>query len=100
MADSNSDNAGPRRLETEAIVIGYAMSRLDKRYLSIRKCSSWKMAFAEAEQRWQFDQRVSRTYEMSLIPFTETHAAGGTNVYYALTANEYSMSWQRLAMML
>jgi hypothetical protein len=36
------------RLETEAIVVGYAMSRLDVKYLSARNCKSWKHAFAEA----------------------------------------------------
>lgn len=36
------------RLETEAIVIGYAMSRLDHLYLKSRQSTSWKSAFAEA----------------------------------------------------
>src|SRR4051794_5247166 len=36
------------RLETEAIVIGYAMSRLDADYLAARRCSTWKQAFQEA----------------------------------------------------
>ena len=36
------------RLDTEAIVIGYVMSRLDEKYLAARKCKSWKQAFTEA----------------------------------------------------
>jgi len=36
------------RLDTEAIVIGYAMSRLDRDYLAIRQCSTWEQAFTEA----------------------------------------------------
>lgn len=38
------------RIEIEAIVIGYAMSRLDKEYLFLRSFSSWKQAYNEAEQ--------------------------------------------------
>jgi Domain of unknown function (DUF3883) len=36
------------RLETEAIVVGYAMSRLDKAYLHAHHCRSWKEAFKQA----------------------------------------------------
>jgi hypothetical protein len=36
------------RLETEAIVLGYAMSRLDGVYLRYRKVGTWKNAFEEA----------------------------------------------------
>ena len=36
------------RLETEAIVIGYAMSRLNKSYYSARGFVTWKRAYAEA----------------------------------------------------
>jgi hypothetical protein len=35
-------------LETEAIVVGYAMSRLDRMYLTARNFSSWDQAFHEA----------------------------------------------------
>ncbi len=37
-----------RRLEIEAIVLGYAMSRLDERYLRSRGVRTWKRAFEEA----------------------------------------------------
>lgn len=36
------------RLETEAIVLGYAMSRLDERYLRYREVRTWRSAFEEA----------------------------------------------------
>lgn len=36
------------RLETEAIVLGYAMSRLDGRYLRYRGSRTWRNAFEEA----------------------------------------------------
>jgi hypothetical protein len=36
------------RLETEAIVLGYAMSRLDAEYLRYRKAGTWRNAFEEA----------------------------------------------------
>ncbi len=37
-----------RLLETSAIIVGYAMSRLDKSYLTARDCPSWKEAFRQA----------------------------------------------------
>ncbi|HEV8715421.1 MAG TPA: DUF3883 domain-containing protein [Candidatus Binatia bacterium] len=43
-----SDQLKRTRLQTEAIVIGYAMSRLDTTYLSTRKCLTWNQVFAEA----------------------------------------------------
>lgn len=36
------------RLEAEALVVGYAMSRMDARYLAVRENGNWKAAFAEA----------------------------------------------------
>ncbi|MEX2169269.1 MAG: DUF3883 domain-containing protein [Pirellulales bacterium] len=36
------------RLETEALVIGYAMSRLDEEYMRYRKLGSWQAAYEEA----------------------------------------------------
>ncbi len=36
------------RLETEALVLGYAMSRLDEAYLSERGLSGWQQAYREA----------------------------------------------------
>src|SRR5258706_10724960 len=48
MGVNMSDDLKRTGLETEAIVIGYAMSRLDIRYLSARKFSTWKEAYREA----------------------------------------------------
>lgn len=47
-----SDDATLRsvRLETEAIVVGYAMSRLDKKYLAMLGLRSWKAAYAMASE--------------------------------------------------
>ena len=36
------------RLETEALVLGYAMSRLDIHYLECRKVKTWQQAYQEA----------------------------------------------------
>jgi hypothetical protein len=41
-------NTGRTRLETEALVLGYAMSRLDESYLSGRGLQGWQQAFHEA----------------------------------------------------
>lgn len=43
-----NDDLIRRRLETKAIVVGYAMSRLDKTYLAARELTTWQQAFAEA----------------------------------------------------
>src|SRR5690242_20035220 len=37
-----------QRIETEAIILGYAMSRLDTRYLAETAAQSWRHAFATA----------------------------------------------------
>lgn len=44
------DSEQARRLKIQAVVIGYAMSRLDSSYLAARTCSTWKDAFAEASE--------------------------------------------------
>lgn len=43
-----ADQVNHRRLETKAIVIGYAMSRLDKTYLAARESQNWSQAFKQA----------------------------------------------------
>ena len=48
---SQAKPKSPRRkslLETSALVVGYAMSRLDVDYLEARRLKSWKEAFADA----------------------------------------------------
>ena len=42
------DSQKRARLETEAIVLGYAMSRLDLAYLHFRQAQTWRQAFQEA----------------------------------------------------
>lgn len=39
---------GRTRLETEELVIGYAMSRLDEQYLRARQYATWQQAYKEA----------------------------------------------------
>ncbi len=43
-----SDERAHTRLDTEAIVIGYAMSRLDLKYLEGRHLQTWGQVYAEA----------------------------------------------------
>ena len=43
-----SDETKRTRLETEALVLGYAMSRLDTGYLENRKVKTWQQAYREA----------------------------------------------------
>ncbi len=45
-----SDDASRRRLDTQALVVGYTMSRLDTVYLARRGLKSWRAAFLEAEK--------------------------------------------------
>ncbi len=58
------------RIETEAIVIGYAMSRLDRRYLAERGCDSWEKAFAEAAQALS---KPARTFDNLRDEFDPVH---------------------------
>lgn len=44
------ENQGRERLQTTAIVLGYAMSRLDTGYLAGRNLDSWNQAFDEAAE--------------------------------------------------
>ncbi len=45
-----SDKQRALRLGTEALIIGYAMSRLDAEYFRYRKARSWREAYDEAAQ--------------------------------------------------
>jgi hypothetical protein len=45
-----SDNQKRVRLETEALIIGYAMSRLDNEYIRWRNVRSWREAYDEASR--------------------------------------------------
>jgi hypothetical protein len=46
----SEDSVPRKRLETKALVIGYAMSRLDAQYLSHRGDIQWQTAYAEASK--------------------------------------------------
>ena len=50
----------PRKalLETSALIVGYAMSRLDTEYLAARGYRSWKAAFADAGKLLNVARRV------------------------------------------
>jgi hypothetical protein len=65
-----SDQRKRFRIETEAIVIGYVMSRLDREYLEARKCSSWEQAFAEAAQALS---KPPRTFDNLRDEFDPVH---------------------------
>ncbi|MEZ4864066.1 MAG: DUF3883 domain-containing protein [Caldilineaceae bacterium] len=43
-----TDSSKRTRLETETLIIGYAMSRLDQLYLTARNCPTWQAAYREA----------------------------------------------------
>src|ERR1051325_10197435 len=43
-----ADESRPNNLPTEALVVAYAMSRLDGVYLASRGAHTWKQAFSEA----------------------------------------------------
>lgn len=49
-SDGDVERGGCSRLEYEALVVAYAMSRLDRDYLRLRGLRSWKEAFGEAAQ--------------------------------------------------
>lgn len=44
----DSEERPRTRLTTEALIVGYAMSRLDTEYLRRRRCATWQEAFREA----------------------------------------------------
>lgn len=58
------------RIETEAIVIGYAMSRLDREYLLARNFSSWEQAYAEAGEALS---KSPRTFDNLRDEFDPVH---------------------------
>ena len=46
--DGNEPDLASTRIETKGLVIGYAMSRLDGKYLESRRLPSWSAAYKEA----------------------------------------------------
>ena len=57
-------------IETEAIVIGYAMSRLDTAYLAARHFKKWEQAYAEAAQSFS---KPSSTFDNLRDEFDPVH---------------------------
>lgn len=61
------------RLDTQALVIGYAMSRLDRSYLAARRCSTWEQAYSQAAQALV---RPPQTFKNLRDEFDPFHANG------------------------
>lgn len=59
----------PTRLDTEALVIGYAMSRLDQAYLAERHCSTWSQAYEEAAQALTRPSQTFKNLRDEFDPF-------------------------------
>jgi len=59
------------RLDTQALVIGYAMSRLDHDYLAARHCSTWGEAYEQAAQALT---RPAQTFKNLRDEFDPFHA--------------------------
>ena len=64
------------RLETEAIVVGYAMSRLDDAYLLARSCGSWREAFAQAGAALRVPPSSLKNLRDEFDPFYANKRAG------------------------
>jgi hypothetical protein len=85
MADSNKRE----QLETEAIVIGYAMSRLDQAYLAARGHSRWNVAYNEAAGALA---KPANTFKNLRDEFDPVHA----NPRHGWDAREMRASRQRV----
>jgi hypothetical protein len=59
------------RLDTQALVVGYAMSRLDHNYLVARYCSTWGQAYDQAAQALT---RPAQTFKNLRDEFDPFHA--------------------------
>jgi hypothetical protein len=86
--DLMSDQLKRTRLQTEAIVIGYAMSRLDTTYLSARKCLTWNQVFAEAADALRVRPGSLKNLRDEFDPIHGTLAKAGTRGCYALIVSE------------
>jgi hypothetical protein len=65
-----------QRLETKAIVIGYAMSRLDAGYLGARRCGTWRAAFAQAARGLGIPPASLKNLRDEFDPFHENARKG------------------------
>ena len=57
------------RLETKCLVVGYAMSRLDKQYLAQQKATSWNKAFQQAAEALQVPPASIKNLRDEFDPF-------------------------------
>lgn len=64
------------RIETMALVIGYAMSRLDKRYLAMRDLSTWQSAFSEASKSLSLKKNNFKNLRDEFDPYHNNPRSG------------------------
>ena len=64
-----ADSTQRERLKTEAIVIGYAMSRLDRYYLEARKLVTWEQAYDEASKSLSRPMQTFKNLRDEFDPF-------------------------------
>ena len=74
MSESNR-----RRLETVAIVVGYAMSRLDDRYLQSQGVRTWKAAFDRAAKALRVRSASLKNLRDEFDPFHDNSRRGWRN---------------------
>ena len=65
----SEDGQRVTRLETEALVVGYAMSRLGSGYLATRGLPTWKAAFEEAGQNLAVNPNSVKNLRQEFDPF-------------------------------
>lgn len=68
-----------RRLETVAIVVGYAMSRLDDRYLQSQGVRTWKAAFDRAAKALRVRPTSLKNLRDEFDPFHDNSRRGWRN---------------------
>ncbi len=68
-----------RRLETVAIVVGYAMSRLDDRYLRSQGVRTWKAAFDRAAKALRVRSASLKNLRDEFDPFHDNSRRGWRN---------------------
>lgn len=71
-----SDKHRAIRLQTEALIIGYAMSRLDTGYFRYRNVRSWREAYDEAAQALTVRASSMRNLRDEFDPFHENKRSG------------------------
>lgn len=70
-ADDTDDNQEAVRahLETEALIVGYAMSHLGPAYLAARNLATWRAAYAEAGQSLAVNPNSIKNLRQEFDPF-------------------------------